>query len=118
MPHELQPLAPSAIMRAVISIRVRRVLAAVALCLLAVPSPVHAERERWSRNEGSRPALAPHSTAQRRVSLEEAIDSVQRSTGGRVLDARDMGERYRIKVLTRRGEVRVVYVDARTGEMR
>jgi uncharacterized membrane protein YkoI len=43
---------------------------------------------------------------------------VQRATGGRVLDARESGEGYRVKVLTRRGEVRTVYVDARTGEMR
>jgi hypothetical protein len=105
-------------MRAVISIRVRRLLAASALCLLAAPSPAQGEPERLSRDERAPPALAPPTTAQRRVSLEQAIDGVQRSTGGRVLDARDMGERYRIKVLTRRGEVRVVYVDARTGEMR
>jgi hypothetical protein len=43
---------------------------------------------------------------------------VQRATGGKVLDARDLGGQYRIKVLTRSGEVRVVYVDAQTGAMR
>jgi uncharacterized membrane protein YkoI len=56
--------------------------------------------------------------AERRISLEQAITIVQRETGGRVLDARDQGERYRVKILTRRGEVRVVYVDATSGEMR
>jgi hypothetical protein len=35
-----------------------------------------------------------------------------------VLDAKDLGSQYRIKVLTRNGEVRVVFVDAETGAMR
>jgi uncharacterized membrane protein YkoI len=43
---------------------------------------------------------------------------VQRATRGKVLDAKDLGDQYRIKVLTRSGEVRVVYVDAQTGAMR
>jgi hypothetical protein len=43
---------------------------------------------------------------------------VQQATGGRVLDARDEGSVHRVKVLTPRGEVRVVIVDARTGAMR
>lgn len=53
-----------------------------------------------------------------RISLAEAAERVQAATGGRVLDARDEGAQYRIKVLTRQGEVRVVTVDARTGAMR
>ena len=55
--------------------------------------------------------------ADRAVSMGEAIDRVRKSTGGRVLDAQDAGSHYRIKVLTRDGEVRVVRVDARTGRI-
>ena len=53
-----------------------------------------------------------------RISLEQAVARVQRTTGGRVLDARTDGGAHRIKVLTREGEVRIVRVDARTGAMR
>jgi uncharacterized membrane protein YkoI len=56
--------------------------------------------------------------ADRRISLAQAIEAVQRATGGKVLDAKDLGSQYRIKVLTRTGEVRVVFVDAETGAMR
>ena len=55
--------------------------------------------------------------ADRAVSMGEAIDRVRKSTGGRVLDAQDAGSHYRIKVLTRGGEVRVMRVDARTGRI-
>lgn len=55
----------------------------------------------------------------RRITMSEAFEIVQRQTGGRVLQAQDArGEgrnAYRIKVLTRQGEVRVVYVNAETG---
>lgn len=58
---------------------------------------------------------------QGRLSLSEAADLVQRRTGGRILAAqavREQGrELYRIKVLTRQGEVRIVLVDAATGSM-
>ena len=53
-----------------------------------------------------------------RLSLDQAVSRVQQATGGRVLDARDEGSVHRVKVLTPRGEVRVVLVDARTGAMR
>jgi hypothetical protein len=53
-----------------------------------------------------------------RMTLVQAVDRVQQSTGGRVLDARDAGGVYRIKVLTPRGEVRIVLVDPRSGAMR
>lgn len=56
--------------------------------------------------------------AQRAVSMSEAIDVVQRSTGGRVLDAQDAGSYYRIKVLTRDGEIQIMRVDARTGSIK
>ncbi len=56
-----------------------------------------------------------------RLSLNDATDLVQKRTGGRVLAAQEIREQgralYRIKVLTRQGEVRVVLVDAETGSM-
>ncbi|MBX9632756.1 MAG: PepSY domain-containing protein [Burkholderiales bacterium] len=55
--------------------------------------------------------------AERRVSLDQAVVIAQKHTGGRVLDARPQGEGYRVKVLTRGGEVVVVYVDAKTGDV-
>jgi uncharacterized membrane protein YkoI len=75
-------------------------------------------RERWSHGVEAPNGYAPRSTADRRLSLEQAVGRVRRATGGRVLDAREAGDGYRVKVLTRDGEVRVVYVDARSGEMR
>jgi uncharacterized membrane protein YkoI len=95
----------------------KRACCAVALALLAA-APAAQARDRWHPDDDPSRSYAPRSTVERRISLPEAIERVQRSTGGRVLDARESGEGYRIKVLTRRGEVRVVYVDARTGEMR
>jgi uncharacterized membrane protein YkoI len=83
---------------------------------IAAPLATHAARDRWSRDNP--PAFAPHSTADSRITLEQAIQSVQRAIGGRVLDAREVSGGYRIKILTPRGEVRVVYVDAKTGAMR
>jgi uncharacterized membrane protein YkoI len=95
----------------------RRACCAFALMLAAALPAAHA-RERWVPRADDPSSYAPRSTAERRLSLGEAIERVQRATGGRVLDARESGDGYRIKVLTRSGEVRVVYVDARTGDMR
>ena len=69
----------------------------------------------WTPNASSTPA--PILVAQRAVSMSEAIDLVRRSTGGRILDAQDAGNYYRIKVLTRDGEVQIIRVDARTGSI-
>src|SRR5689334_20122655 len=92
------------------------VTAIVLMLASAVAGPALAQRGRW---DASPAPYAPRSAAeQRRVSMEQAIENVQRATGGKVLDARDSDGGYRIKVITRRGEVRVVYVDARTGAMR
>ena len=63
-------------------------------------------------------SYAPETAQRQRVSLEQAVQTVARATGGRILDAKAVGNEYRIKVLTKRGEVRVVYVDAETGAMR
>jgi uncharacterized membrane protein YkoI len=73
-------------------------------------------RDRWRDVEPH--SYAPDSSADRRITLNEAVERVQRRTGGRVLDARDLGDAYRLKVLTRNGEVRVIFVDAATGSFR
>lgn len=92
------------------------------LAMLCVPAHADRERGRWRGTEPrmEERTLAPSSPVTRpaRVSMEEAIDTVQRTTGGKVLDARRRNDDYRIKILTRRGEVRVVYVDAHTGALR
>jgi uncharacterized membrane protein YkoI len=103
--------------RAMTGSNLRRSCCALALALAAALPTAHA-RDRWNPSDDGHDSYAPRSTAERRITLEQAVDRVQRATGGRVLDAREAGDGYRVKVLTRRGEVRVVYVDARTGEMR
>jgi hypothetical protein len=94
---------------------IRWLLVGVLLAVLAsVPVAVRAQHQMPGDGQQS---FAP-STAQRaRLTLEQAAEAVARSTGGRILDAKAVGREYRIKVLTRRGEVRVVYVDAETGAM-
>ena len=77
-----------------------------------------AQAQRWAADVGGAQGYAPRAVAERRVTLAQALEIVQRATGGKVLDAKDLGAQYRIKVLTRGGEVRVVYVDAQTGAMR
>lgn len=92
----------------------------IVLILLAcmVPSS-HAQnfdtegaKEKW---------IVADSGKQARVSLDEAADRVQKNTGGRVLSAQAVREEgrdlYRIKILTRQGEVRIVYVNPATGNM-
>lgn len=95
----------------------RSLLLALLLGTLSIAPDAEARRER-----GEPEQLVPDARAQdrdrRRVSLEQAIASVQRATGGRVLDAKDFGDQYRIKVLTRDGEVVTVRVDARSGSIR
>jgi len=83
---------------------------------LGTPAQADRGRERW--RDVMPESYAPHQVDERRVSIDEAIDIVVRRTGGRVLEARDRGAHYRIKVLTRDKEVMIVHVNARTGEMR
>lgn len=89
--------------------------------LLAVAAsfcaPSFAQRDRALEYVRSHPGLELQRLADRRVSLDQAVAIVQRQTGGRVLDARPQGDGYRVKVLTRGGEVIVVYVDGRTGDV-
>lgn len=89
----------------------------VLICALALPG--FAAADRWSPPP-MRPADADrHGPA--RIGMGEAMDRVARATGGRVLQAQPATvnghEGYRVKILTRSGEVRVVYVDAATGAM-
>jgi uncharacterized membrane protein YkoI len=53
------------------------------------------------------------------VTLDEAVQQVQRETGGRVLAAETVNQNgrmvHRIKVLTASGQVRVVVIDAQAG---
>jgi uncharacterized membrane protein YkoI len=99
------------------AMRSRIILPALLLAALAT-APAQAERRRSAQEAEGPHDFAPRQLAQQRISLEQAIAIVQRETGGRVLDARAQGQQYRIKVLTRSGEVRVMYVDAATGAMR
>lgn len=72
--------------------------------------------------EARRDQRAPRNEAAQRdgISLDEAVARVRRETGGRVLSAETRANRgrtgYRIKVLLRDGSVRVVNVDAQSGE--
>ena len=93
----------------VVSTKWARLALALALCGGAMAS-AHAGSDRWYQD-----AHEP-----RAFSAQPAIiiASSGMATGGRVLDAKEGNGQYRIKVLTRNGEVRVVYVDAQTGEMR
>ncbi len=86
--------------------------------MLLVGAFMPAQAQRWVPDSAAARGFAPHTVAERRVSLAQAVEMVQRATGGKVLDAKDLGEQYRIKVLTRSGEVRVVYVNPQTGAMR
>lgn len=88
----------------------------LAALLAGLPGPAAAQR--WLPDRSEVQGYAPRSTADRRISLEQAIAIAQQRTGGRVLDARDQGRSYRIKLLTRSGDVVVVYVDAQTGATR
>jgi uncharacterized membrane protein YkoI len=101
-----------------ISIVTKHLLLALLFCATLLAVPAEARRDRLPGDALWRDSPARERTQERRVSLEQAIASVQRTTGGRVLDAKDLGDQYRIKVLTREGEVRIVRVDARSGAMR
>jgi len=92
----------------------KHLLPALVALTVAAASPQLAAGQ-LSRNAGAH--QVPIEIAQRAVSMSEAIDRVRKSTGGRVLDAQDAGSHYRIKVLTRDGEVRIMRVDARTGSI-
>lgn len=93
----------------------KRLLPALVPLVFAATAP-HAVSGQLAGNTATPDRLIK--VADRAVSMGDAIDRVRKSTGGRVLDAQDAGDHYRIKVLTRDGEVRVMRVDARTGSIR
>jgi len=89
----------------------------VLAAFLAGVSPLP-KAQSWTPDDAGARGYALRTVAERRVSLAQAVEIVQRATRGKVLDAKDLGSHYRIKVLTPNGEVRVVHVDAQTGAMR
>lgn len=84
--------------------------------LLVWASVIPVEARRDERSSGS------EATRRNGLTLDEAVARVRRDTGGRVLSAEARENRgrttYRIKVLLRDGSVRVVNVDAQSGEIR
>ena len=61
----------------------------------------------------SAPQYAPQNTPQyAQVSRDQAAAAAQQATGGRVLSVEQAGSSWRVKVVTPRGEVRVIIVDA------
>jgi hypothetical protein len=98
--------------------RMWRCVVLLSLAVLLAGAPGRAAAQRWLPDRSEAQGFAPRAVADRRISLEQAIAIAQQRTGGRVLDARDQGRSYRIKLLTRSGEVVVVYVDAQTGAVR
>ena len=90
----------------------KRLLLALAFSALMLPTLSTQARQRAPDD------FSVRRVAENRISLDQAVATVQRAIGGRVLDAREVGNGYRIKVLTPDGEVRVVFVDARSGAIR
>lgn len=92
----------------------------IVLMLLLCAAP--ASHARGADVEGARDRQSVGaSDRQGDASLSEAAKRVQKSTGGRVVSAQTVKEDgrrlHRIKVLTQQGEVRIVYVDAVTGDI-
>lgn len=56
--------------------------------------------------------------AEQAISMRDAINLVRQQTTGRILDAQDRGDHYRVKVLSEDGVVRVYRVDAKSGAVR
>ncbi|MDP3761904.1 MAG: peptidase [Ramlibacter sp.] len=51
------------------------------------------------------------------ISRDDAAAVAQRASGGRVLSVEKAGSSWRVKVVTAKGEVRVILVDAATGRV-
>lgn len=49
------------------------------------------------------------------ISRDDAAAAAQRASGGRVLSVERAGPAWRVKVVTAKGEVRVIVVDAASG---
>lgn len=92
-------------------------LAVLSVSMTLLSAPTHAAT--WARATEDAPLRLARNEG---LSLEEAVAEVRSRTGGRILSAetrRANGETvHRIKVLTGDQRVRVIEVDARTGEWR
>ena len=90
----------------------------VLLCALLLPAIAVAEP---SQSPAQRHPSESGRPAQARITMGDAMNRVQQAFGGRVIQAQPASvnghEGYRIKILTSRGEVRVVHVDGETGAM-
>lgn len=90
-------------------------LAVLSLTTTLVATPATAET-------GHRLLLVARRGGETGMSLNEAVQQVQRETGGRVLSADTVSQGgrtvHRIKVLTPAGQVRVVTIDAQSGARR
>lgn len=88
------------------------------LCALILP--VCAAAQPW-QSPAQRHQTESGRATQPRISMGDAMERVARAFGGRVIQAQPAmvngHEGYRIKVLTARGEVRVVYVDGDSGAL-
>ncbi|NIP71982.1 MAG: PepSY domain-containing protein [Gammaproteobacteria bacterium] len=88
---------------------------------IAAATPAFGKAARAWRGVAPGASAAVLIAAQKTVTDEEAAELARRATGGRVLSvkraARDGRTLYRVKVLTRGGVVRSVFVDPQTGEV-
>jgi uncharacterized membrane protein YkoI len=98
------------------NMKIRSLLCLAALGAGLLSPPAVAGSRNWQGF--SRPALAEHFAAapSRRISADEAAARVQQQYGGRILAVETRQRNgevfYRIKVLTRKGVVRVVRIRA------
>ncbi|MBZ0104364.1 MAG: PepSY domain-containing protein [Sulfuricella denitrificans] len=87
--------------------------------IAALLLPTAAAAEPWQHP--AQRQQAENGRSQARITMSDAMAMVQRTFGGRVIQAQPARvsghEGYRIKILTARGEVRVVHVDGETGEI-
>jgi uncharacterized membrane protein YkoI len=100
-----------------LTIMAKRPIAVLATLLLIAASGCSEALAGYASHAGY-PATGFVRVAARPVSMRDAINKVRQQTGGRVLDAQDLGSQYRIKVLTPKGDIRIFHVDAQTGAVR
>ncbi|HUU73109.1 MAG TPA: hypothetical protein VMW70_10820 [Burkholderiales bacterium] len=95
----------------------RRILPALGLLLIMTQLSSHDANARYP-SQGNGSGGQTIKVADRAVSMRDAINRVRQQTPGRILDAQDQGDHYRVKVLTPDGVVRIYRVDASTGAVR
>jgi len=99
----------------------KRILYSIALiAALAVQGPAHAAA--FEDGGAGREHILLAAADGRPLTRDAAVALVQKQTGGRVLAVEksqlDGRETFRIKLLTRDGEVRIVHVDVETGAIK